>query len=221
MKLRVFILAIAVSTIVVVHTNKAQSEPNPQSQQSDSTWAPANCGGAVRFDSIGETWTFLISDFGLRIKSEANDTTREVVSDAIKALRKVRRISLLNSEYKQDSRSYCYLGIAIESVSQDGKLLEYRMGQCRIPESTWAVSDVLLTRPINSPIHSIGIGLPGGDSLMMTLQTLQRNGGSPPDNIETHTFVNHCPSPGPIFGKVTQHYSSKALELVTAFPAKG
>ena len=180
---------------------------------------------AVKLDCLGETWTFRGEKNGILIDVAGKGRNRQDRPVDLQGIGKVNRISATKFEYSSGDSEYSFIGLAIESESRDGKQLEYRMALCRLEtkQPIWSVSEALTTRPINKPYHAIGVGLPSGDSLMMTLQSLTRAIDMPEqagkstsqpvdDLIETDLFVNHCPISTPmIIG--TQHFVSKQMVL--------
>lgn len=181
--------------------------------------APTASGAVLRFEHHPEAWILRGDTTGLSIEVERGKEKTTVRPQALADLKQINRISAVKTETKVvDGHCLGFVGIAVECISPNHQRYEYRMAECLLPDGIWSVSDVLTTRPVDSPFQSIAAGLPGGDSLTMTLQLLQRRTGTgtEPDAIETHTFVNHCPAPEPMFSKLTQHYVSRSSELIPA-----
>jgi len=179
---------------------------------------------AVKLDRLGETWTFRGGKVGILIDVAGKGFNRQDRPKDLQGVGKVNRISATKLEYSSGDSEYSFIGLAIESESRDGKQLEYRMALCRLEtkQPIWSVSEALTARPIDKPYHVMGVGLPGGDSLMMTLQSLTRVQSTPeeakrPDHvekddlIETETFVNHCPIGSPMMHGVGGHYVSSKM----------
>ena len=171
---------------------------------------------------IGDAvWAFRGTANGIELSIHGAGAKKQVALKALEGRQIVRLVATSSQARGSGTKGIFrgYIGLGIEVLSEDGMLLEYRMAFCRnwravlqgeSPSTGFDCSPVLITRPVDHPFDVIGVGLPGGDSLMLTLQDLTRKGDSPPDEIETHTFVDHCPSPMFV---VVQHYASSSMEL--------
>lgn len=104
---------------------------------------------------------------------------------------------VVNGRELQPGRSVIGLGVAAKGKDSGG--IEYHMYEylewVGKPPSRqrWSPIGPLITRPADDPFDSMAIGLPGGDSIYLSLLDLIRPDGNA-DSVESHLFVNHCPA---------------------------
>lgn len=130
--------------------------------------------------------------------------------------KEITRVVAASAESVSINRAY--VGLSVESISEDKTTLEYRMilGEYDLaPEQTnsklrWICSRVLIRQPIDTPFTNMSIALPGGDSLFATYQLLERSRVNDSDKVQTHTFINHCPIVG---DGITRHYFCDQMKL--------
>lgn len=95
-----------------------------------------------------------------------------------------------------ESADQKFVAIGVASVQPGAEMIEYRLLQGRAygdihSEESWLYTEPLMTLPLSHPHQVMAVAMIGGDSIMMTVQTLKRIEGE--NHIETQTFVNHCP----------------------------
>lgn len=213
------------SAVMVLGARTGASGLDEKPRYDRQTARFCSAGVILEFGGPGETWMFTGDERGIKIEKQGRATHETVRPKELEALRRVKRIVAANSEVREGvTPTHHFIGIAVECVSNDGSELEYHMGLCRLDSSkntdppqwssTWYVSNPMATRSVDQPAHAISVGLCGGDSMFMTLQDLARVGANGPDTISTHTYVNHCPGPEPMFSAITGHYFSNKPERV-------
>jgi len=205
MKMRIWLgtvcLAAAVCALVCQSKSLAQDgKPKPR----DSYGFDAV---EIRLEHRKETWTIRREKGGVAIELKAPSGARTIRPREFQGIGSPIRVAATKLEYEVDPGVYLrFVGLAIECENLDRKRLEYRMALCQSysgPER-WSLSEPLAVRALDNPFHTIGVGLPGGDSIMMTLQSLTRGEGK--DKIETELFVNHCPVGTPMMGGPSARY---------------
>lgn len=91
------------------------------------------------------------------------------------------------------------IGLGVAFLEKKSKRIQYRMliggnsGDVHTPKG-WTYSEVLIERASNEHFDIMSVALPGGDSLMLSLQDLTRQGPND-DSIDSYVFVDHCPYP--------------------------
>lgn len=95
-----------------------------------------------------------------------------------------------------ESANQKFVAIGVASVQPGAERIEYRLLQGRTyddvhHEESWLYTEPLMTLPLSHPHQVMAVAMIGGDSIMMTVQTLKRIDRG--NHIETQTFVNHCP----------------------------
>ncbi len=182
-------------------------------------WSPPSQGASLEIaDAV---WDFGGTANGIELSIRGPNGEKKGTLKALEGRQIVRLVATSSQARASGTKGSFrgFIGLGIESLSEDGMLLEYRMAFCRnwrvvlqgeSPSAGFDCSALLITRAVDRPFDVIGVGLPGGDSLILTLQDLTRKGDSPPDQIETHTFVDHCPSP---LVSVVQHYVATSMAL--------
>lgn len=205
MNLRLWLEAICLCTtacVLVCHSQSPAQSHKPMPRDSYGFEAVE-----IRLEHQKETWTIRRENGGIAVVVKAASGERIVRPTEFQGIGNPIRVAATKLEYKVDSGVYFrFVGLAIECEQVNRKSLEYRMALCQShygPEE-WSLSEPLAVRAADNPFHTMGVGLPGGDSIMMTLQSLKR--GAEKDKIETELFVNHCPIGTPMSGAPLQHY---------------
>ena len=159
----------------------------------------------IRLEHLKETWTIRREKTGVAIVVKSETGERLVRPPEFQGIGNPIRVAATKLEYAIGPGGYLsFVGVAIECERLDRKKLEYRMALSAGSPEHWSLSDPLAVRAADNPFHTIAVGLPGGDSIMMTLQSLSR--GEAGDKIETELFVNHCPSGTPMIGGPSNRY---------------
>ena len=159
----------------------------------------------IRLEHRKETWTIRREKGGIAIVVKTESGERIVRPPEFQRIGSPIRVAATKLEYEVESGVYLgFVGVAIECEQPDRKKLEYRMALSAGASEHWSLSEPLAVRASDNPFHTIGVGLPGGDSIMMTLQSLKR--GEAKDRIETELFVNHCPIGTPMIGGPSERY---------------
>lgn len=166
----------------------------------------------IRLEHRKETWTIRREKGGIAIVVKTESGERIVRPAEFQGIGSPIRVAATKLEYEVEPRRYLsFVGLAVECERADRKNLEYRMALSRSssgPEN-WSLSEPLAVRAADNPFHTIGVGIPGGDSIMMTLQSLNR--GEAKDSIETELFVNHCPFGTPMIGGPSERYKFQPI----------
>jgi hypothetical protein len=84
--------------------------------------------------------------------------------------------------------------------------------------STWTTSEALFTAPIDKPFHTLTIAMPEGDTVLFTIQRLDRKWPAGENAIETHSFINNATIRG-LTSDTTWHYSAVLQKQPDAKPA--
>lgn len=200
--------------------------PDSQPDPHEFRWAPRSYSASVRFGADQQVWEFQGTAEGIFVNIGRSGEEKRVKLESILTDRKITRIVATSVEtniWTHTRMGECmYIGLGVESLSENGKHLEYRMmialgwsageeGLAGRIQSAFRLSPLLITRPLDQPFDAMAVGLLGGDSLMLTLQDVKRKGDTLDDSIETHTFVDHCPSPQ---GVVLRHYVSNGAKVI-------
>lgn len=165
---------------------------------------------AVKLASKNEEWHFRGHRDGITARCRKDGTELSVDLDLQGKVKNVSRIVAASGEGFGNT----FMALGVECVSDDGKRLEYRMisGNCHGNKPFWTPSIILAERPIDDAFILMGIATAGGDSVMLTLQSMKRDYTGKSDHIETHTFLDHCPVPNSL---VTQHYHEPRMKRIT------
>ncbi len=114
---------------------------------------------------------------------------------------------------KELSKEWRIIGVGVAATRTGSNEVSYWMFEHI--SGRWAGCGPLVSRPLNDPFDMMAIGLPGGDSLMLSLQDLTRP-DTPPDTdrVESHLFVNHCPAGSvELNRKLTHHHHTTSTPL--------
>lgn len=170
---------------------------------------------SVRFD--GGVWEFAANPAGegLRVRGHVGGAPREFTLSFDGAIGQV--IAVCASTLERDEQLFITVGVA--GVQPGSDQIEYRLLQGRKREGIeeekgWIYTLPLMTRPLDHPHSLMSVSQLGGDSLMMTVQTVERISGGSENRIETHTFLSHCPIPGAAGPRIfrTAHYTSSTQQ---------
>ncbi len=212
MNLRIWLGAICLSTTVcalVCHSQSPAQADKPTHRDSYGFEAVD-----IKLEHRKETWTIRREKGGVAIAVKAESGDRVVRPTEFQGIGSPIRVAATKLEYPIEAGGYLsFVGVAIECERPDQKKLEYRMALSAGSPEHWSLSDPLAVRAADNPFHSIAVGLPGGDSVMMTLQSLSR--GADKDKIETELFVNHCPIGTPMGGAPLQRYRFNPIVVRT------
>ncbi|QDV92168.1 hypothetical protein RAS2_32820 [Phycisphaerae bacterium RAS2] len=206
------------SSLLLLISGQLAPEPVDRELSNPSPIMVSSSNGAVvQLKNTNETWTILGDQNGIIISRKTSSGIETIRPKALQSLLRVNRIAAVTNGWSGEQRAVWYIGMAIECLNAKGDQFDYYMCEGRLwttsfpkiqIEMAWHLSNPITSRAINRPVRTLAAGLPGGDSLMMTLQDYVRNYPNGPDSIETHTYVNHCPGNEPVFSKLTQHYMS-------------
>ncbi len=194
--------------------------PNPTTQPTRTLSDPQPTGvsylprtAVIMVD--GKTWTFQPgpNNHGLRLQIGCAEHAQSIDLGLDQIVGEVIGIAAAVQDARSP-QSNRFIGLALECLSPDGKSREYRMAFGRCPagqitsaqKGNWIASGILTTRPNENPFNAASVSLIGGDSIMVTLQKLTR---SLEDQIESHVFVNHCPTGNArneMFDNITTHF---------------
>lgn len=166
----------------------------------------------------GELWRFApATDVGIDVAVETRGgQTIEMKLGLDPPIGKVVELVAKGIELQPD-RSVIGLGVAAQAG--DSGVIEYHMYEYlewtgKPPSAQrWSPIGPLITRPADDPFEAMAIGLPGGDSIYLSLQDLTRSEGNS-DSVESHLFVNHCPTSSAEFNlRITSDHHTATTHL--------
>ncbi|GIK16110.1 MAG: hypothetical protein BroJett003_10740 [Planctomycetota bacterium] len=177
---------------------------------------------AVRFE--GHLWEFTANPDGpgLLVRIHGAQARQFVLScdDAL------GQVIALEAATREDP-DQMFIAVAVACVPKEGDRIEYRLlqgGRNRgslDEEKSWLYTKVLLTQPLDRPHELLGAAALGGDSIVMTVQFLER--GAEDYRVVTHSFFSNCPFGGFEGGRTfgVWQYTATAEKRVAATPAGG